>query len=110
MRRFLAWLIGLPLAILLILLSVANRTPVHLSLDPFSGETPAYSVELPLFAVIFLALIVGLVIGGAATWFGQSRWRREARNRRQEASTLRAETDRLRRTAEPQRLALPPRA
>jgi uncharacterized integral membrane protein len=110
MRRLLAWIVGLPLAILLILLSVANRSPVRLSLDPFSGETPAYAIELPLFAIIFVALIVGLIIGGAATWFGQSRWRREARDRRLEANRLRAETDRLRRTGAPNQLALPPRA
>jgi uncharacterized integral membrane protein len=108
MRRFFAWLIGLPVAVLLILLSVANRTPVRLSLDPFSGETPAYSVELPLFAIIFVSLVAGLVIGGVASWFSQARLRRDARRTRNEATVLRAESERLR-GADQQRLALPPR-
>jgi uncharacterized integral membrane protein len=106
MRRVLAWLIGLPVAILLILLAVANRQAVTLSLDPFSADVPAYSVTLPLFGVIFLALLVGIVIGGTATWFGQGRWRRAARLRRYEINEMRA-------AAPPPspsgQLALPPR-
>lgn len=109
MQRFLAWLIGLPLAILLVLLSVANRTPVRLALDPFSGQTPAYSLELPLFAIVFASLVVGLLVGGTAAWLGGGHWRREARRRRYEVSTLRADADRPHNGGEPGRLALPPR-
>lgn len=107
MGRFFAWLIGLPLAILLVLLSVANRTPVRLALDPFSGETPAYAIDVPLFAVIFVALAVGLIVGGTATWFGQGHWRRAARAGRYESSGSRAESER---PDGPRRLAPPPRA
>jgi uncharacterized integral membrane protein len=108
MSRFIAWLIGLPLAVILVLLAVANRTPVTLSLDPFSGPTPAYAIDLPLFAIIFAATIVGILVGGTVTWFSQGRWRREARVRRNEAFRLRSEAERMR-TSEPARLALPPR-
>ena len=38
MIRFLKALILLPVAILIVLLAVANRAPVTLSLDPFSQE------------------------------------------------------------------------
>jgi uncharacterized integral membrane protein len=107
MRRFLGWLIGLPLAAILVLLAVANRTPVVLSLDPFSPEAPAYTVSLPLFIVILLAVIVGVLAGGIAAWIRQGRYRREARNRRSEVQRLEAEAERLRRAAEPNRLALP---
>ncbi len=43
MRKLLRWLVLAPLAILLVLLAVANRAPVTLSLDPFSREAPAFS-------------------------------------------------------------------
>lgn len=96
MIRFLKALILLPIAILIVLLAVANRAPVTLSLDPFSQEAPEFSTQLPLFAVIFAAVMVGVVIGGTATWLAQSRNRQERRRFRREASRLRDETERLR--------------
>ena len=56
MIRFLKALILLPVAILVVLLAVANRKPVLLSLDPFSQDAPEFSVTVPLFGVIFLAV------------------------------------------------------
>ncbi len=38
MRKLARWLFLVPLAIVLVLLAVANRAPVTLSLDPFSRE------------------------------------------------------------------------
>ncbi|MCL8380798.1 MULTISPECIES: lipopolysaccharide assembly protein LapA domain-containing protein [Xanthobacter] len=84
MSRFLSILIGLPLAILAIALAVANRKPVVLSLDPFAPDHPALSVTLPLFAIIFAAVIVGVIAGGVVTWARQGRYRREARAARRE--------------------------
>ncbi|PVE25119.1 DUF1049 domain-containing protein [Microvirga sp. KLBC 81] len=96
MIRFLKALILLPIAILVILLAVANRAPVTLSLDPFSKEAPEFSTQLPLFAVIFAAVMVGVVIGGAASWLAQGRNRKARRRYRREADQLRHETERLR--------------
>ena len=79
MGRFLTLLIGLPLSILAVALAVANRKPVTLSLDPFNPEAPALAVSLPLFAVVFGALIVGVIAGGTVVWVRQGRARREAR-------------------------------
>lgn len=84
MSRFLSILIGLPLSILAVALAVANRRPVTLSLDPFSPDAPALSVTLPLFAIIFAAVIVGVIAGGIVTWARQGRYRREARAARRE--------------------------
>ena len=64
MIRFLKALILLPVAILIVLLAVANRAPVTLSLDPFSQDAPEFATQLPLFAVIFAAVMLGVVIGG----------------------------------------------
>lgn len=84
MSRFLSILVGLPVAILAVALAVANRKPVTLSLDPFAPDHPALSVTLPLFAVIFAAVIVGVIAGGIVTWARQGRYRREARVARRE--------------------------
>ncbi|QRG08361.1 DUF1049 domain-containing protein [Xanthobacter dioxanivorans] len=82
MGRLASILIGLPLSILAVALAVANRKAVTLSLDPFSPDAPALAVTLPLFAVVFGALILGVVAGGTVTWLRQGRFRREARRAR----------------------------
>ena len=79
MIRFLKALILLPVAILIVLLAVANRAPVTLSLDPFSQEAPEFAFQLPLFAVIFAAVMLGVVIGDTATWLAQGKNRKSRR-------------------------------
>ncbi|MDQ0503899.1 lipopolysaccharide assembly protein LapA domain-containing protein [Xanthobacter agilis] len=79
MARVLSILIGLPLAVLVIALAVANRRDVLVSLDPFSPNAPVLAASMPLYVVIFGALIVGVILGGAVTWVRQGRFRREAR-------------------------------
>jgi uncharacterized integral membrane protein len=90
LNRIIAVVILLPAAILLIALSVANRAPVAFSLDPFSSGAPALSVTLPLFVLIFAAFILGLLIGGVATWLGQRKYRKAARRNEAEAGALKA--------------------
>ncbi len=92
-RRLVQFLIYLPLAIILIVLSVANRQPVTISLDPFGGAEPSLSVSLPLFVIIFAALFLGVVIGGAAAWASQGKWRKRARVSREEAARFRYRLD-----------------
>ena len=109
MIRFLKALILLPIAILVVLLAVANRAPVTLSLDPFSQDAPEFATQVPLYAVIFLAVVVGVVIGGAATWLAQSKHRRARRHYRRESQHLKGETERMRAEAANSSLpALPP--
>jgi uncharacterized integral membrane protein len=96
MRQFLKGLILLPIAIVVVLLAVANRAPVTLSFDPFSRPEPMFSATLPLFVVIFIAVAIGVVIGGVAAWLAQSKHRRRERLYRREARHLRNETERLR--------------
>jgi uncharacterized integral membrane protein len=96
MIRFFKALLLLPVAILVVLLAVANRAPVQLSLDPFSQDAPEFAANLPLFAVIFAALMVGVVIGGTATWLSQGKHRRARRQYGREVRHLRTETERLR--------------
>ncbi|MDI4658279.1 lipopolysaccharide assembly protein LapA domain-containing protein [Xanthobacter autotrophicus] len=84
MGRILSLLIGLPLSIVAVALAVANRKSVTLSLDPFSPDAPALSVTLPLFALVFAALILGVLAGGIVVWARQGRFRRAAREARRE--------------------------
>ena len=95
MIRFLKSLVLLPIAVLVILLAVANRDPVRLSLDPFSPD-PVFSVGLPLYAILFGAVALGIVVGGVFTWLGQGRVRASARHHRREATRYEREVDRLR--------------
>lgn len=95
LKRILWLLIAFPAAALLITLAVANRHSVRLVLDPFRPETPVLSVVLPFYGYLFGALLVGVLLGGAATWLSQSRFRRTARVRTGEAKRWQAEADRL---------------
>ncbi|MDQ4060147.1 MAG: lipopolysaccharide assembly protein LapA domain-containing protein [Pseudomonadota bacterium] len=106
MRRILAFLILLPLAVVVVALAVANRHALMLSLDPFNTASPAISLSAPVYVVIFATFALGVLLGGIATWFGQGRWRREARERRAEAARWRSEAMRLR-EREAERAGLP---
>lgn len=103
MAAFLRLIILAPLAGLVVLLSLANRGPVTLSLDPFGGDNPALTATLPTFVAIIAAVMAGIVIGGIACWFGQGKHRKASRQHRREAEKFKSETERL-------RLMLPPTA
>jgi hypothetical protein len=96
MRRLLFFVVLVPLGVIAVALSVANREPVALSLDPVGSLGAAWSVSAPLFVFLFAALAVGVVIGGIAAWFGQSKWRFAARVERANMARLRREVERLR--------------
>ena len=97
LRKIVAAVILIPLAIVIVAFAVANRQIVTVSLDPFSSEHPASSLALPLFALIIVLLIAGVVIGGVAAWLRQAKWRRVARRLEREVEELRGEIASLRR-------------
>lgn len=99
-RRFLWIFLLLPAGVLLVALAVANSQAVSVVLDPFSPGAPVLAFEMPLFLLLFGTLILGLVIGGIVTWFGQRRWRRAAKRRGAEAEGLRREREQLARQLE----------
>jgi hypothetical protein len=98
MRRFVLLFVVVPLTIVVVVLSVANRSLVTFSLDPFSA-TPALSLTAPLFFFLFATLGLGILLGGIATWLSQGKWRRAARAERASAAELRREVDQLRASA-----------
>ena len=112
MRKFLTALIVIPLGLLFVVFAVANRHVVTVSFDPFNSADPALAISLPLFVLLILAAILGVVAGGIATWFGQRRWRKAARQHEADVRSVRAELADLRaQTApsrpDPQRLPAP---
>jgi len=93
LRKIVAALILVPLGIVLIAFAVANRQIVTVALDPFNPQHPAASVTLPLFALIVILLIAGVVIGGSASWLRHGRWRRTARRLERDLAALREELE-----------------
>jgi uncharacterized membrane protein YciS (DUF1049 family) len=95
LRKILAALILVPLAVVIIAFAVANRQIVTLSFDPFNASAPAATLALPLFALIFVVLIAGVIVGGVAAWLGQGKWRRRTRRLDRELGELRTKVDAL---------------
>lgn len=91
MRKFMNLIFLVPIAILLILLSVANRHWVTFSLDPLNTEAPAFALSLPFFIFIFAALIIGAIIGSCLTWFAQGKHRKALREQAYENTCLKRE-------------------
>jgi len=78
-RRVITFLVGIPIAAVAVALAVANRRPIPLSFDPFSPDNPDLTMAVPLYAIIFASVIVGVVLGSLVTWMRQARYRKEAR-------------------------------
>ncbi len=96
MKAFLKALILVPVALAIVLFSIANRAPVRVSFDPVSRDAPLLAFDLPLFAVVLAAIAAGVLLGGLAAWLTQGKHRRAARRSRREAEALRNETQSLR--------------
>jgi uncharacterized integral membrane protein len=111
MRKFLTGAILIPLGLIFIIFAVANRHPVTVSFDPFNSTDPSIAVTLPLFVVIIVVAIMGVVAGGTATWFRQRHWRRAARQHETDARQARAQLAELAAATpapyDPQRFSVP---
>ncbi len=96
-RKVVSALILVPLAIMFVVFAVANRQTVVVSFDPFDQVQPMLALGMPLFALILVLALGGVVVGGVAAWLGQGKWRWRARHFEAELRTLRGELDALRR-------------
>src|SRR4029079_13393688 len=94
MRKLVAALIVVPLGVLLVALSVVNRKPVTLGLNPFDANS-GFAVEAPFFLFLLGAFALGLLIGGLGTCLSWCMWRRTARVEVCESATWRRQADRL---------------
>jgi uncharacterized integral membrane protein len=94
-KRIVGWVVLVPLCAVLVVFALANRQPVIVNFNPFTSATDLNSpgVGVPMFLVIFAVLLVGVLLGGIATWFAQSHHRRDERIFRRENERLHRELD-----------------
>lgn len=98
MIRYLRYAFLALLALVLVIVAMANRDVVTLLLLPpemagFLGFS--WQVTLPLFLVIFAGILAGVLVGFIWEWFREHKHRAEASRRRREASELKREVSRL---------------
>ena len=67
--RLTTWILAAPVALLAIWIAVANRLPVVFSLDPFSQSAPSVTIQMPLYLLLFTALLLGVLLGGFVIGF-----------------------------------------
>ncbi len=101
LKKLVNLLFVVPLAIVLIVLSVANRQSVTLAFNPFQPADSVLSLTAPFFVFLFLAVAFGILIGSAVTWWSQGKYRKRARNEARSAIKWQSEADRLKARAEP---------
>ncbi len=84
----------IPLALLFAFFALANRQDIQLSVDPISPDSPFVGpFPVPLFIVIYGALMLGIVFGGVGAYVGQHKKRAEVRALRKENSNLRQQLE-----------------
>lgn len=98
-KRIAGWVVLVPLSIALIVFCLANRQLVIVNFNPFVAPEALGSpgAGVPLFLVIFTVLLIGVLMGGTATWFAQGPHRRNERHWRREYQQLQREHETLRR-------------
>ena len=97
MKNLVKIIVWTPVALLILIFAIANHHVVKVSFDPFAeGDIEAFAITAPLFLILFLAVMVGVLAGGAATWLAQGKYRKAARQSRAEAERLRDEAQTLR--------------
>ncbi len=86
------------LAVALIAVAFGNRELVTLRLVPAELDSViglSWIVELPLFIVVFLSIIAGLIIGFLWEWIRESTLRSQAAKHKSEAHELKREVRKL---------------
>lgn len=99
--RLLRLFLVLVLGVALIGLAIANRGLVSVNLLPASVSSwlgGSWSVKAPMFLVILLALLIGMVLGMLWEWLRESPLRAESGRRAQQLTDLERETGHLRKT------------
>ena len=94
LQKLIGTIILVPVAIVIIALSVANRSSATLSFDPVNAQ-PLYFLEAPLYLFLFGAFAAGGIVASVVTWVRQGRWRRRAREEAARADRAEREVERL---------------
>ncbi len=98
--RYIRYAFLASLAIVLVIVALANRGSVTLNSLPegMAGipgmDMMSYSIELPLFLVIFGGIVAGLLIGFVWEWLREHKHRAEAVRKQAEVKKLERELKR----------------
>lgn len=79
------FLVLVPVAAIAAVLAVANREVVVFRLDPFAAGDSAVAFIMPLFLLVFLSFLLGVLVGGATVALRRGR---NARRKRIAASDI----------------------
>lgn len=99
--RYLRYAILAAIAVCLVTVALANRGPVTLQLLPQEVATllgypqSLNAITLPLFLVIFLGLLSGVLLGFVWEWLREHKHRADASTQRREKERLAREVKRL---------------
>src|SRR5262249_51442902 len=63
---YIAWIVTVPFALLLLSFAISNREAVTLGLWPLP-----FRIDAPLYLVALLPLLLGVLIGGLVLWFAR---------------------------------------
>jgi uncharacterized membrane protein len=98
-NKIVGWLVLVPLCAVLIAFALANRQLVSVNINPFGApaDSAAAGYGVPLFVVLYVMLLFGVLLGGIASWFAQGAHRRGERHWRREAQQLSQELQAQRR-------------
>lgn len=99
LNKIVGWLVLVPLCLGLVAFALANRQLVPVYFNPFAAPPPLEpgSAGIPLFIILYVVLLVGVLLGGIATWFAQGHHRRREKHWRREAQHLGQELEAHRR-------------
>lgn len=99
-NKIVGWLVLVPLCLGLVVIALANQHLVAINFNPFATGNPVVSpgYGVPMFVVLYVVLLIGVLAGGIATWFAQGHHRRGEKHWRREAQTLTGELEKLRKT------------
>lgn len=96
MLRTVKWIILAILAAALIVVGVANMTPVNLHLLPPAIGDYGYTLhQIPLAGVILVSMLLGIIVGELLEWAREHKHRKTARQKRREAEELARENEAL---------------
>ncbi len=96
--KYIKYLFMAAIALALVLIALANREPVTLTVLPHGlAEWVNWNfiITLPLFLVILGSIVSGLLIGFVWEWFREHHLRAEAKAQRKERDQLAREVDSL---------------
>lgn len=93
--KHISWIVTLPLTLVLVVFSLANREPVSVDFWPFGWQQ-----TLPLSWLVLGSLFAGFLIGGVIMWLSGARARHRARDLRFDKTHLEREVIRLKREVE----------